>query len=95
MNLKMVKIFLMLGMFIPTIACAVTKDDFKVKTTKNLLNLCVASTDDPRYEEAIHFCHGYLVGAYHYHASTFKGNNGGLLGVIKSEVKCKLYFISY
>ena len=52
---------------------AVTEEDFKVKTTQNLLNLCTASSDDPQYQEAIHFCHGYLVGAYHYYAAENKG----------------------
>src|SRR5262249_6862902 len=31
----------------------------------DLLNLCTVSTEDARYKEALHFCHGYLVGAFH------------------------------
>jgi len=46
---------------------AVTEDDFTLKTTANLLNLCAVSADDPRSREAIHMCHGYLLGAVHYH----------------------------
>lgn len=49
------------------LAAAVTTDDFLVKTTQNLLNLCTVSADDPQHREAIHMCHGYLIGAYHYH----------------------------
>ena len=61
---------LLICMLIPGIAnSAVTEEDFKVKKTKNLINLCTASTDDPHYKEAIHFCHGYLVGAYYYYAA--------------------------
>jgi hypothetical protein len=44
----------------------VTDDDFVAKTTQNLINLCTASPQDPKYREAIHFCQGYLVGAYHF-----------------------------
>lgn len=79
MNLKIIKNLLIAGIFIPAIASAVTEDDFKMKTTKNLLNLCTASVDDPQYEHAIHFCQGYLLGAYHYHASEHNGDNGNLL----------------
>ncbi len=45
----------------------VAKEDFKVKSTQNLINLCTASPEDALYKEAIHFCQGYLVGAFHYH----------------------------
>lgn len=54
-------------------AAAVTDEDFQVKTTQNLLNLCTVSASDPRAQEAIHFCHGYLVGAYHYHLAESEG----------------------
>jgi hypothetical protein len=58
----------------PTLVGAVTEADFEAKTTQNLLNLCTASPNDPRYREAIHFCHGYLVGAYHYYLSETGGD---------------------
>lgn len=45
----------------------VTDQDFVAQKTQNLINLCTASPQDPHYREAIHFCHGYLVGAYHYY----------------------------
>lgn len=47
----------------------VTEADFVAKTTQNILNLCTASTQDPHYRDAIHFCQGYLVGAFHYYAA--------------------------
>ena len=47
---------------------------FESVATRNLLNLCTVSADDPRHREAIHFCHGYIVGAYDYHmADSGKG----------------------
>jgi len=58
---------MMLGILLPGLAsAAVTEEDFVMKTTRNLVNLCTASPQDPRYEEAINFCQGYMVGAYHY-----------------------------
>jgi hypothetical protein len=48
----------------PGVAGAVTDGDFEVKTTRNLLNLCTVSAEDSRYKEALHFCHGFLVGAF-------------------------------
>ncbi|MGH7873207.1 MAG: Rap1a/Tai family immunity protein [Candidatus Binatia bacterium] len=58
------------------IAGAVTDEDFEVKTTQNLLNLCTVSASDPKSQQAIHFCHGYLVGAYHYHMAESAGPDG-------------------
>jgi hypothetical protein len=53
--------------FAPGVGLAVTDADFEANTTRKLLNLCTVSREDPRHEEAIHFCHGYLVGAFDYH----------------------------
>ena len=53
---------------------SVTEDDFLVKTTQNIINLCTANGDDPLQEEAIHFCHGYLVGAFHYYYAQTVGD---------------------
>jgi hypothetical protein len=62
-------------MVAPFTALAVETVDFEVQTTKNLLNLCTASPEDNLYAEAINFCHGYLIGAYHYHEASRKGPN--------------------
>jgi hypothetical protein len=51
----------------------VTNEDFLAQKTQNLINLCTASPQDPLYREAIHFCHGYLVGAYHYYQAETSG----------------------
>ncbi len=60
---------------IPTLVGAgpLTEEDFKVKTTRELINLCTASAEDPHMREAISFCHGYLVGAYAYYAAENSG----------------------
>ena len=60
---------------VPAVAAAVTDGDFEVKTARNLLDLCTVAPEDPRYKEALHFCHGYLVGAYHYYLATLAGPN--------------------
>ena len=71
---------LLASMLIPGISTsAVTTEDFKVKTTKNLINLCTVSTEDPHYKEAIHFCHGYLVGAYYFYAAQYKNDSANQL----------------
>ena len=69
-------LFLFATVLVPALAGAVTEADFEAKTTQNLLNLCTAPASDPRYREAIHFCHGYLVGAYHYHLAQTDGEGG-------------------
>jgi len=53
-----------------TTATASNAKDFLVDSTQDLADLCAVSTDDPDYRAALHFCHGFMVGAYHYHAVT-------------------------
>ena len=60
----------------PGFAAGVTEADFNVKTTQNLMNLCTASANDPLAKEAIHFCHGYLIGAYAYYLASTSGPDG-------------------
>ena len=63
---------------VSTLAAAgsVTEKDFVAATTRDLLNLCAASPDDPLYQQAINFCHGYLIGAYHFHQAMAAGPEG-------------------
>jgi hypothetical protein len=63
----------------PCIAWAASPEDFKVKTAGALLDLCAAPPDSPLYKEAIHFCHGFLVGAYAYHVAQNSGPEGKML----------------
>ena len=64
---KLLRILSLSLFLVPSIAAAVTQEDFLVKTTQNLLNLCTVSANDPMQKEATHMCSGYLVGAFHYH----------------------------
>ena len=59
-----------------SIVGAITESDFEVKTTKSLLNLCTAQIDHPLHKQAVNFCHGYLVGAYHFYKVTHSGPGG-------------------
>jgi Rap1a immunity proteins len=45
-------------------ATPVSRDDFQVGTTANLLSLCGATETDPLYTAAQNFCHGYAVATY-------------------------------
>ena len=68
MQLKHLPPLLLFALFVTGAAKAnVTDEDFVAQKTQNLINLCTTSPQDPLYREAIHFCHGYLVGAYHYY----------------------------
>ena len=70
-------IFTLAFLFLLTgFAGAVTEKDFEVEITKALVNLCTVSANDPLYHQAINFCHGYLVGAYHYHEAQARGPKG-------------------
>jgi hypothetical protein len=59
----------------PALAGEVKVENFEAKTTRDLINLCTASPDDPHYSKAVHFCHGYLVGAFHYYEASTAGPN--------------------
>jgi len=49
------------------VAGAITEEDFKIRTTQQLVDLCTVSASDPLAQQAINFCHGYLVGAFHFY----------------------------
>ena len=78
MKSKVVVLFLSVLLTLPalTLAGEVSEKDFEVKTTQNLINLCTAAPDDPLYQQAINFCHGYLVGAFHYYVAESSGPKG-------------------
>ena len=44
-----------------------TETNFQVMTTGDLVRLCEATPTDPTGIAALHFCHGFAVGAYQYH----------------------------
>jgi hypothetical protein len=60
----------------PMAAGAVSEEDFLAQTTEQMINLCTASPDDPLYVQATNFCHGYLVGAFHYYEASRSGPGG-------------------
>ena len=60
----------------PSLAGEIGVEDFQVKTTKDLFDLCAAPDSEPLASQALHFCHGYLVGAFHYYAASVSGPNG-------------------
>jgi hypothetical protein len=50
---------------IPTTgSAAVTEDEFLLRTTGDLVELCKAAPADKLYTAAINFCHGFSVGVY-------------------------------
>lgn len=75
--MKLIVAAMMLALFMagPSLAGDLTVEDFDVSTTQNLIDLCTAPPENPLYAKAIHFCHGYLVGAYHYYAASTSGPN--------------------
>ncbi|CAI8891111.1 Rap1a/Tai family immunity protein [Methylocaldum szegediense] len=55
------------------VSAATAKEDFLVRNVQDLIDLCTTPADDPLNVAAVHFCTGYLVGAYHYHESEHSG----------------------
>ena len=76
MRQKMIILLIAVVVLSPGFAGAVSEKDFEAQTTENMLNLCTAAPDDPLYHQAVNFCHGYLVGAYHYHEAQSTGPKG-------------------
>jgi len=76
MRPKTIILLIAVGILLPGFADAASEKDFEVQTTENLINLCTAAPDDPLYQQAINFCHGYLVGAFHYHEAAGSGPAG-------------------
>ena len=76
MTRKLIVLFVMLLLFLPGLAAAVTEKDFEVNTAQQFVNLCTASPDDPLYKEAINFCYGYFEGAYQYYDAMTSGPKG-------------------
>ena len=60
----------------PTIARAVTIDDFRVDTAGQLADLCRSVPHDNDTLAAAQFCQGFITGAYHYHLASQSGPAG-------------------
>ena len=53
---------------------AVEEADFKVMTTRNLVNLCSAPESDPMHGAAMGYCLGFVDGASDYHDVVTSGD---------------------
>lgn len=58
---------------LPVWAGAVSEKDFEATTTEQMLSLCSADPSDPLHQQAVNFCHGYLVGAFQYYKASHSG----------------------
>ena len=76
MKKGIILLILFLLLLVPAVCGAVDEKDFEAKTTQNIINLCTASSEEPLFAQAVNFCHGYLVGAYHYHVAQSSGPEG-------------------
>lgn len=77
MKRKLMCVMFAVFLLMPTLASAATElQDFIVDSTDDIVDLCTTAPDDPLYTAAIHFCHGYLVGAYAYHNALASGPEG-------------------
>jgi hypothetical protein len=76
MKRKLTFLALAFTFMLASFAGAATPEDFKVQNARALLDLCTTAPDNPLYKEAIHFCHGFLVGAYAYHVAETSGPEG-------------------
>jgi len=74
MRKKVTFFLLSVLLILPGLASAVSEEDFKAGTTEQIVNLCTAKPDDPLYQQAVNFCHGYLVGAYDYYKAAHSGS---------------------
>jgi hypothetical protein len=43
---------------------AATQDDFLMRSTGDLVDLCAAPQSDPMYTAAVNFCHGFALGVF-------------------------------
>jgi hypothetical protein len=73
MKKKVTIIFLSALLILPGLANAVSENDFKADTTEQVVSLCTADPGEPLYQQAVNFCHGYLVGAYKYYEAAHSG----------------------
>jgi len=76
MKTKAIIMFMLILLAFPSLAAAVSEEDFKVVSTRNLINLCTAAPNDPLYPHAVNFCHGFLVGAFRYYLAESSGPKG-------------------
>lgn len=54
---------------------AVMDDSFLVRNALDIVTLCSVAKEDPLHTAAANFCHGYVVGAYHYYRAMTTGQD--------------------
>jgi hypothetical protein len=70
-------IWVLVAALAPALAsAAVTKDDFYIKNAQDLVDLCKTPEEDPLNDAAVHFCHGFVAGAWQYHQAQADGPDG-------------------
>lgn len=79
MKRNLLYLLLVAAFMAPSLAGAVTPEDFKIDTAQDLVDVCSTPPSDPSYVAAINFCQGYMVGAFDYHVASNAGPEGKLL----------------
>ncbi len=66
-------------------AGAAEPEAFLIDTAADLARLCAAPAEHPNHAAAIHMCHGYIVGAHHFHAVFAEALGGGVYCIERVE----------
>jgi hypothetical protein len=53
-----------------------TTDDFRIRSAQDLVDVCSVRPDDKLYTAAVHFCEGFVSGAWQYHQAQANGPEG-------------------
>jgi hypothetical protein len=59
-------------LLLPLAARAAEPELFQIRTAEDLVSLCAVAADDSDAAAAIHFCHGFAVGAFHFYTVTIR-----------------------
>ncbi len=57
-------------------AAELNTEQFKIRSTQDLVDLCAANSSTPLGRDGINFCHGFVSGAWHYHQAQASGPKG-------------------
>jgi Rap1a immunity proteins len=60
----------------PLLSGAQMREEFLIRNMQDYVRVCTTNSGDPMYAAAMGFCHGYAVGAYHYHLAQTAGPEG-------------------
>ena len=70
---RTVFILILVGALWPLVTDAVTRENFLLRNTQDLVALCTPKDDDPLRDAAVGFCYGYGVGAFHFYQTQYSG----------------------